>query len=142
MRGSFKKNKKRERECGALLSHSALLLLQTIWLFALKSANLYFLSHISSLSLMFMSVHLEFPHLSLLLLLCFFFNSLALPQSDHSSFFLFFVFYLLLLSSVSFRYRSLSPYPCFILVNGKQRCHCGSILSAQRVADGRNLCRL
>lgn len=26
--------------------------------------------------------------------------------------------------------------------NGKQRCHCGSILSAQRVADGRNLCRL
>lgn len=55
---------------------------------------------------------------------------------DHT--FSFFGLHFLL--SMSVRYLTLSLYLCIILVNGKQRCRCGSILSAQRVADGRKTC--
>lgn len=44
--------------------------------------------------------------------------------------------------STSCHYLTLLLYLCITLVSGKQRCHCGSILSAQRIADGRNLCSL
>lgn len=127
------------------LSHSALLLLKTIWLFALQSANLSLsLTHFiltlyrSCLCMYIWSFPLPFLFLFFLFLTCSLL-CLALLHSDH----LFFVvIFPLLSSSMSFHSLSLSLYLCIILVNGKQRCHCGSILSAQRVADGRNLCRL
>lgn len=153
MRGSFKQiQKKKKGVWSPSLSHSALLLLKTIWLFALQSANLFFffffffLSHTfhpHSLSLMFMYVHLEFHPVFF-----FFLNMQPVMLSFATVGSLFFVVISLLFlffffsSSMPFHYLSLSLYLCIILVNGKQRCHCGSILSAQRVADGRNLCRL
>lgn len=149
MRGSFKQIKKKG-VWSPSLSHSALLLLKTIWLFALQSANLSFSLTLFILTLyrsclcMYIWSFLTFPPSFLFLFLTRSLLCLALLHSDHLFFFgcHFPLLLLLFFFFMSFHYLSLSLYLCIILVNGKQRCHCGSILSAQRVADGRNLCRL
>lgn len=137
----MKQNKKKE-ECGALLCRTQpYFSFKTIWLFALQSANCFFFlfsSHIfvsPAFSRAFCSRHAA----------C---RCLALLQSGFFVWFCLFFFlcsccgHLLFSSSTSCHYLTLLLYLCITLVSGKQRCHCGSILSAQRVADGRNLCRL
>lgn len=140
MRGSFKTNetKKKEEECGALLCRTQpYFSFKTIWLFALQSANCFFFLF-SSLPGVQSGVLFPTRSLSMLSFAAVRFFCLVLfgfflcPCCGH----------LLFSSSTSCHYLTLLLYLCITLVSGKQRCHCGSILSAQRVADGRNLCRL
>lgn len=136
MRGSFKQIKKKKKECGALLCRTQpYFSLRLFGCLHYRALIFLFLTHISfSLFLLHVCVctfePTPDPYIQLVMLS---FATVRSPffwlsYSPFSS-------YLLLLSftlTVSVYYSS----------NGKQRCHCGSILSAQRVADGRNLCRL
>lgn len=111
MRGSFKQiQKKKKGVWSPSLSHSALLLLKTIWLFALQSANLFFffffffsLTHFiltlcrSCLCMYIWSFTPSFFFFKTCSLLC-----LALLQLDH----------FFLLSFPSSSSSSSSPPPC------------------------------